>query len=64
MKQGKKKDKHFQKFIHSHDPDEMLREIKHAPHFGRAESSGSSHIGIFITILIMGMLFTALMFAS
>lgn len=47
MGQQKKKDKHFQKFLDSHDPDEMLREIKHAPHFGRAESGGSSHINIY-----------------
>ena len=47
MGQQKKKDKHFQKFINSHDPDEMLREIKRAPHFGRTESSGSSHINIY-----------------
>ena len=43
----KKQDKHFNKFMNSHDPDEMLREIKHAQHFGHLDSSGSSHIKVF-----------------
>jgi hypothetical protein len=40
-------DKHLDRFLRSHDPAEMLRELKHAKHFGRAESSGSSHINIY-----------------
>lgn len=42
-----KSDKHLDKFLRSHDPDEMLRELKHAPHFGHTESSGSSHINVY-----------------
>jgi hypothetical protein len=42
-----KADKHLVKFLRSHKPAEMLREIKHAPHFGHTASNGSSHVNIY-----------------
>jgi hypothetical protein len=42
-----KADKHLDKFLRSHNPAEMLRELRHAPHFGHTESSGSSHVNVY-----------------
>ena len=42
-----KANKHLAKFLRSHKPAEMLREIKLAPHFGHTASNGSSHVNIY-----------------